>query len=240
MDEGKDALYEQFARVGKALGNPLRLMLLDLLAQAERSVEELVAASGATLGNTSAQLKALREAGLVTTRRAGNRVYYRVAGDGVVTLLTTLTTVAERQTAEVERAARAYLGDIDALEPIDREELWRRIDAGEVLVLDVRPAAEYAAGHIPAARSVPVDELAARLHELPADTEIVAYCRGPYCVYAPHAVRLLTAHGYTARPLRGGFPHWRLAGLPVDHTPAPATRRRTRRGRTRREERTIL
>jgi rhodanese-related sulfurtransferase len=220
-DEGKYELYGQFASVGKALGNPLRLILLDLLTQAERSVEDLVAASGAPLGNTSAQLKALREAGLVTTRRAGNRIYYRMAGNDVATLLTTLTAVAQRHAAEVDRAARAYLGDLNALEPIGRDELRRRIDTGEVIVIDVRPTAEYAAGHIPTARSIPVDELATRLDELHAGTEVVAYCRGPYCVYAPDAVRLLTEQGYTARPLRGGFPEWRLAGLPVE-SPASA------------------
>ncbi|MGQ0842109.1 ArsR/SmtB family transcription factor [Actinokineospora sp.] len=218
-DNAKFALYEQFAQVGKVLGNPLRLMLLDLLAQAERSVEELAAASGGTVGNTSAQLKALRQVGMVAARRAGNRIYYRVAGQDVSALLTALTTVAGQHTADVDRAARAYLGDIEALEPIDAGELRHRLDTGQAVVIDVRPEIEYAAGHIPTARSLPLPELISRLGELPADTEIVAYCRGPYCVYAPQAVRLLTGHGLPARPLRGGLPEWRLARFPVVRTP---------------------
>jgi rhodanese-related sulfurtransferase/predicted transcriptional regulator len=211
----KYALYEQFARVGKALGNPLRLMLLDLLAQAERSVDELAAAAEAAVGNTSAQLQVLRAAGLVTTRKSGNRVYYRLPRDDVAHLVTVLTTLAEHQVAEVERAARAYLGDLDGLEPVEADELRRRLDAGEVTVIDVRPAAEYSSGHIPGARNIPIDELADRLDELPASTEIIAYCRGPYCVYAARAARLLAARGYPTRLFLGGFPHWRHDGLPV-------------------------
>lgn len=212
----KYALYEQFARVGKALGNPLRLMLLDLLAQAERSVDDLAAAVAATVGNTSAQLQVLRGAGLVVARRSGNKVYYRLASDDVASLVERLTTVAERQVAEVERAARAYLGDLGGLEPVDQDELTRRLRAGEVVVVDVRPAAEYDTGHIAGARNIPIDELASRLDELPAGTEIVAYCRGPYCVFAPQAARLLGANGYSARAFRDGFPQWRRAGLPVE------------------------
>ncbi|MPZ66642.1 MAG: metalloregulator ArsR/SmtB family transcription factor [Pseudonocardiaceae bacterium] len=221
IDAGKHALYEQFARIGKTLGTPLRLVLLDLLAQTERSVDDLAATAQATVGNTSAQLQALRQAGLVATRREGNRIYYRLAGDDVLSLLTTLTRVAEQHNAEAERAAGAYLGDLDSLEPIGREELVHRLDTAQAVLVDVRPEAEYTAGHLPGARSIPIDELAARLDELPAETEIVAYCRGPYCVYAPQAARLLRQHGRAARPLHGGWADWTLAGLPTEATPQP-------------------
>jgi rhodanese-related sulfurtransferase len=211
----KTAMYEQFARVGKALANPARLELLDLLAQGERSVEELAAAAGLKVSNTSAQLRALAAAGLVSTRRDGTRVCYRLAGEEVAAFAGRAQELAASRIAEAERAARGYLGDVAALEPVARDELFRRLRTEEVLVLDVRPAAEYAAGHIPGALSVPHDQLAARLSELPAGTDIVAYCRGPYCVYAPDAVRLLRGHGFPARVLAGGLPDWRLDGLPV-------------------------
>jgi len=211
----KRALYEQFARMGKALGSPLRLLLLDLLGQAERSVEDLAAAAGAAVGNTSAQLQLLRGAGLVTARRQGSRVYYRLASDEVTDLVTAVAMFAERQLAGAERAARAYLGDLGELEPVSSQELRRRLDAGDVVVIDVRPAEEYAAGHIPAARCIPAGELAGRLGELSRDTGIVAYCRGRYCVLAPDAVRLLRERGYAARPLADGLPGWRRAGLRV-------------------------
>jgi DNA-binding transcriptional ArsR family regulator len=172
--QAKYRLYEQFARVGKALGNPLRLILLDLLAQAERSAGDLAAAAAAPLGNTSAQLQILRAAGLVDTRRDGNRIYYRLADDEVTALLDTVTGLAHRRLGEAERAARDYLGDLAALEPIRYDELRERIDRDEVIVLDVRPSAEYEAGHIPGAQNIPISELAGRLGELPADTEIAA------------------------------------------------------------------
>ncbi|MDD7967813.1 ArsR family transcriptional regulator [Actinomycetospora lemnae] len=212
----KLAMYAEFARVGQVLGNPLRLQLLDLLAQAERSVEDLATVAAATVGNTSAQLRALREAGLVVTRREGNRVYYRLVGPDVLDLLATLTRVADTRAAGAERAVRAYLGDTAGLEAIDRDELAARLRDGATVVLDVRPRAEYDAGHIPRARSMPLDELAARVDDLPADAQIVAYCRGPYCVYAPEAARLLRAAGRDARLLPGGWADWALAGLPVE------------------------
>ena len=211
----KTAMYEQFARVGKALANPARLELIDLLAQGERSVEELAGAAGMKVSNTSAQLRALAAAGLVATRRDGVRVCYRLAGEEVAAFAGHVQDFATSRLADAERAASCYLGDVAALEPVARDELLRRLRDEEVLVLDVRPAAEYAAGHISGAVNVPHDQLAARLAELPAGADIVAYCRGRYCVFAPDAVRLLRARGFSARPLDGGLPGWRLAGLPV-------------------------
>jgi rhodanese-related sulfurtransferase len=217
----KTVLYEQFARMGKALANPARLELLDLLAQGERSVEELAAAAGMRVGNTSAQLRVLAAAGLLVTRRSGARVFYRLADEQVAVFAEELKDFARGRLADVERAARDYLGDVAALEPVAREELARRLDDGDVIVVDVRPAAEYAAGHIPGAISLPHDLLAARLTqrtqlpELADGVDIVAYCRGRYCVYAPQAVRLLRERGFAARPLDGGLPEWRRAGLPI-------------------------
>jgi rhodanese-related sulfurtransferase/DNA-binding transcriptional ArsR family regulator len=204
----KTALYEHFAVVGKALGNPVRLLLLDLLAQGERKVEDLMNELGLKLSNTSAQLQVLRQAGLVATRRDGTSIYYRLAGDDVAVLIDGLRAVAETRLAAASAAAATYLGDRSGMEQITAAELRRRIKAGDVAVLDVRPPVEYQAGHIPTARSVPIEQLEHRLDELPADTEIVAYCRGPWCVYAPEAVRLLEARGYTARLFADGYPGW--------------------------------
>jgi rhodanese-related sulfurtransferase len=211
----KTAMYEQFARVGKALANPARLELLDLLAQGERGVEELAAAAGMKVSNTSAQLHALAAAGLVASRRDGVKIYYRLADEEVAAFAGRIQDFAASRIAEAERAARGYLGDVTALEPVARDELFRRLREEQVLVLDVRPPAEYAAGHIPGAINVPHDQLAARLAELPGGVDIVAYCRGRYCVFAPDAVRLLRARGFSARLLAGGLPDWRLDGLPV-------------------------
>ena len=211
----KMAMYAQFARVGKALANPVRLELLDLLAQGERSVEDLAETAGMKVSNTSAQLRTLAGAGLVASRRDGVRIYYRLADGNVSAFVGQAQDFAASRLAEAERAARNYLGDVTALEPVARDELLRRLHDGQVLVLDVRPEADYAAGHIPGAVSVPHDQLAARLTELPEGTDIVAYCRGRYCVFAPEAVRLLRARGFSARLLEGGLPGWRLAGLPV-------------------------
>ncbi|HEU5160676.1 MAG TPA: metalloregulator ArsR/SmtB family transcription factor [Streptosporangiaceae bacterium] len=204
--------------MGKALASPVRLELLDLLAQGERSVEELAAAAGMRLGNTSAQLRILAAAGLLVSRRSGARVFYRQADEQVGGFVEQLKDLAHARLAEAERAARDYLGDVAALEPIAHDELARRLDDATVVVVDVRPTAEYTAGHIPGAINLPHDLLAARLAQLPGPPDgidVVAYCRGRYCVYAPQAVRLLREHGYSARPLDGGLPEWRRAGLPV-------------------------
>jgi rhodanese-related sulfurtransferase/DNA-binding transcriptional ArsR family regulator len=211
----KHSMYAQFARVGKALANPARLELLDLLAQGERSVEDLAGTAGMKLSNTSAQLRTLASAGLVASRRDGVRIYYRLADENVSAFVGRVQDFAASRLADAELAARSYLGDVGALEPVAQDELLRRLHDGRVLVLDVRPEAEYAAGHIPGAVNVPHDQLAARLAELPGRADIVAYCRGRYCVFAPDAVRLLRDHGFSARPLQGGLPDWRLAGLPV-------------------------
>jgi len=209
----KAELYEQFARVGKALGNPLRLELLDLLAQGERSVEDLAGQAMLGLTSCSAHLQVLHHARLVVTRKQGTRVFYSLASDDVARLHASVREVAATVLAEVGPARDAHLGE--AVEEISRDELLRRAGSGQVIVLDVRPEAEYAAGHIPGAASIPVGELSSRLADLPEGPQIVAYCRGPYCVFAHDAVRLLRASGRRARRLAGGMPEWRLAGLPV-------------------------
>lgn len=216
--EAKERLLEQFAAVGKALGNPKRLELLDLLAQGPRSVEALSRAAGLGLTTCSANLQTLRQAGLVTTRRDRTRIVYALAGPDVAGLLATLRAVALAHRAETDRARLAYLGTGTATGPIDeisREELLHRAAAGDVVVLDVRPEEEYAAGHIPGAVCIPVDHLAGRLAELPPDLEVVVYCRGAFCAFAHDAVRLLHAHGRDASKLADGMLEWRLAGLPV-------------------------
>ncbi|WP_067827013.1 ArsR/SmtB family transcription factor [Actinomadura kijaniata] len=215
----KTRVYEEFAKIGKALANPARLELLDLLAQGERSVEELAQAAAMKVSNTSAQLKTLAAAGLVTARRQGAKVFYRLTDDQVVALVDQMQGFAAARSAGANRAARDYLGDVQALEPVSMQELARRIETGQVVVLDVRPPAEFAAGHLPGALNLPPGQLADRLAELadrvPPGAGIVAYCRGRYCVLAPQAVRVLREHGYSAFPLDGGLPQWRLAGLPV-------------------------
>ncbi|MCP3819425.1 metalloregulator ArsR/SmtB family transcription factor [Streptomyces sp. A3M-1-3] len=213
----KAALYDAFARTGKALSSGKRLELLDLLAQGERSVDALAKAAGLNLTTASAHLQTLKQAGLVATRRDGVRIHYRLAGDDVAALYALLRQVAHRHQAGVEPARTAYLGSVDVPEEeVGRKELLARAQAGEVVVLDVRPAEEYAAGHIPGALSIPVDQLADRIAELPDDAEIVAYCRGAYCVLAYDAVRLLNARGRRAVRLTDGMLEWRLAELPVD------------------------
>jgi rhodanese-related sulfurtransferase len=209
----KEQLFEQFAAVGKALANPKRLELLDLLAQGERSVEALAAVAELGMTTTSANLQTLRSAGLVAARREKTKVIYSLAGPDVAALFADLRAVAQTHRAETERARVAYLGG--DVEEVPAEELLRRAQTGDVLVLDVRPVEEYVAGHIPGAVSVPVDELAARLAELPDDMEVVAYCRGAYCVFAHDAVRLLRELGRPARKLVDGMLEWQLAGHPV-------------------------
>jgi rhodanese-related sulfurtransferase len=212
----KDGLYEQFARIGKAVAHPKRIELLDLLCQGERSVEVLAKTAALTVTNASAHLKVLREARLVETRPAGTKVYYRLAGESVCGLFFSMRDLAAERYAEVEMIVRDYFQARDELEPITREELMARADEGGVVVLDVRPREEYDGGHIPGAISVPLGELEGRLEELPRSAEIVAYCRGPYCVLAPQALTLLRRKGYRARRLQDGLPEWRRAGLPVE------------------------
>lgn len=214
----KHDLSAQFARVGKALSNGNRLELLEFLAQGERTVESITKVSGLTLANTSQHLQQLRQAGLVVARKEGQHVYYRLAGDDVVMLLKALRSVAERHLAEVERLVNTYLSVKDALEPIPAEELLQRVRRGLVTVLDVRPQEEYAAGHLPGAVNIPLADLEARLDQLPRQQEVVAYCRGPYCVLAYDAVAKLREKGFTARRLEEGYPEWQVAGLPVQRT----------------------
>jgi rhodanese-related sulfurtransferase/DNA-binding HxlR family transcriptional regulator len=211
----KNALFDAFAETARALASGRRAEIIDVLAQGERSVEELAGELGQSLANTSHHLRTLARAGLVDTRRDGTRIYYRLAGDRVAELWAAMRGVAVEHVAGIERLAEGYLGDRSELRTVDRQELAGLVAAGEVIVLDVRPPAEYAAGHIPGARSVPPDEVQRHLGGLPTDTEIVAYCRGPYCVYADDAVRELSRHGHRARRLEDGFPEWRRAGLPV-------------------------
>ena len=212
----KTALFDEFARAAKALASGRRLELLDVLANGERTVEVLAGEVGLTVPNTSQHLQILRQAGLVTTRREGTSVHYRLAAPEVFELWRTLRTLAASRLAEVERLAAAYLGGRDELEPLTREELARRLQDGDPpMLLDVRPAAEHAAGHLPGAVSIPVDELRRRLAELPGDREIVAYCRGPYCAFAQEAVVLLRGDGFSAWRLEDGLPDWQAAGLAV-------------------------
>jgi rhodanese-related sulfurtransferase len=216
----KDALYEGFAEVAKALASGRRAEIADLLAQGERSVDEVAAELGQSVANTSHHLRAMARAGLLTTRREGTRVYYALASERVAELWSALRDVAIDHVAGIERLAAAYLGDRDGIEVIDRDELAARLDRGQVVVLDVRPEAEYAAGHIAGARSVPIGELRRHVRALSKEAEVVAYCRGPYCVYADDAVRQLQRKGFRARRLIDGFPEWKRSGLPVAVGPA--------------------
>jgi rhodanese-related sulfurtransferase/predicted transcriptional regulator len=211
----KTALFDALARTGKALSNGKRLELLDLLAQGERSVDALAKAAGLGLTTASAHLQTLKHAGLVTTRREGTRIHYRLAGEDVAALYALLQQVARTHQAAADQARTAYLGPDDT-DHLTREELFQRVEEGSAVVIDVRPVEEYAAGHIPGALSLPLDELEARLRELPAETEVVAYCRGINCVLAHDAVRLLTARGRNAKRLADGMLEWRLAALPVE------------------------
>ena len=211
----KDELYDGFAEVAKALSSGRRTEIVDLLAQGSRSVEEIATEIDQSVANTSHHLRALSRAGLVLTRREGTRIYYGLASERVAELWSAMRDVAGEQVAGLDRLAAAYLGDRENIEEVGRDELARRLKAGELIVLDVRPPAEFAAGHITGSRSVPVAELRRHLRALPKDVEVVAYCRGPYCVYADEAVRELVRKGFRARRLIDGFPEWQRAGLPV-------------------------
>ena len=213
--EFKDRLYGQFARIGKALSSPHRLEILELLAQSERTVDSLATEIGLSLANASQHLQALRQASLVDSRKEGLFVYYRLAGAEVFELSKVLRTVAEGRLAELERLVREHFGDRADAEAVPMAELLKRARSKQVVILDTRPASEYVAGHIAGAISVPVDDLQRRLQQLTRGKEYVAYCRGPYCVYADRAVEILRANGRRARRLLEGFPEWRAAGLPV-------------------------
>jgi rhodanese-related sulfurtransferase len=211
----KDSLYTQFARLGHAVSTPKRLELLDLLSQGEKTVDQLAGQSATPLKNTSAHLRVLRQARLVETRRDGQHVWYRLADDAVAAFLAALQALGRQRYAEVREVAEAYLERRDALEPIPPDELRRRLNAGDVTLIDVRPRDEFAAGHIPGALSLPLAELAARVRQLPKRKEVIAYCRGPYCVFAVEAVELLRKRGYRARRFIEGVPAWRARGYPV-------------------------
>jgi rhodanese-related sulfurtransferase/DNA-binding transcriptional ArsR family regulator len=211
----KSALYQQLGRVAQALASGSRLQILEFVAQGERSVDALAAMAGLSVANTSKHLQALRQAGLVAARKEGLRVYYSLAGDDVVALISALRAVAEHRVAEVERLVRLWLAHRDEMEAVPAVELLERAKNGLVTVLDVRPAAEYAAGHIPGAINVPLEKLESFLSKLPKRKEVVAYCRGPYCLMSFEAVEKLRKKGWRARRLENGLPEWRAAGLPV-------------------------
>ena len=213
--EFKDALYEQFARIGKTLASPHRMELLELLAQSERTVESLASETGLSVANASQHLQALSQAALVERRKQGLFVYYRLADPAVSDLCTAVRTVAEKRLADLERLVHEHFGDRTDPQPVRMPELLDRLRSDQVIVLDARPATEYEAGHIAGAISVPVDELQDRLRSLPRTKDYVAYCRGPYCVYADRAVAWLRASGRRARRLLEGFPDWQAAGHPV-------------------------
>jgi rhodanese-related sulfurtransferase/DNA-binding transcriptional ArsR family regulator len=212
----KNNLYGLFARIGKAVSSPHRLEILDLLAQGERTVESLATEMDLSLANTSQHLQTLRQATLVDSRKEGLFVFYRLSDPAVFDLSKAVRTVAEHQLADLERLVREHFGNRTDAEPVEMDELMRRLRSKAVVVLDTRPPNEYAAGHIAGAVSVPVDSLQKQLRRLPKGREYVAYCRGPYCVYADRAVEILTSQGRRARRLREGFPEWRAAGLPVE------------------------
>lgn len=231
--EFKDSLYAQFARIGHAVASPKRLEFLDLLTQGERTVEQLAEQSTTPVKNTSAHLRELRHARLVDTRRHGTHIYYRLADHDVADFVRRMQDLGRRRLAEVEHVARLYLDDRDALEPVTLAELHRLMRDDQVTVIDVRPREEFEAGHIPGAVSIPVPELSQRVRELPRRKEVIAYCRGPYCVYALEAVTLLRKEGFRARRAERGVPEWRRSGFPVAlgaEAPARQRRRRTAKG----------
>jgi DNA-binding transcriptional ArsR family regulator/rhodanese-related sulfurtransferase len=219
--EFKDRLYGQLARLGKALSSPHRLEMLELLAQGERTVDSLATEIGLSLANASQHLQALRQAALVESRKDGLYVYYRLADPNVFELSKVIRSVAERRLAELDRLVHEHFGNRADAEPVPMAELLKRARSNQVVILDTRPASEYVAGHIPGALSVPVDDLQRRLKQLTRGKEYVAYCRGPYCIYADRAVEMLRANGRRAWRLVEGFPEWRSAGLPVSQGTEP-------------------
>ena len=213
----KNELFDELARAGRALGNGRRAEIVDVLANGDRTVEELSRQVALSVANTSQHLQTLKDAGLVAATREGTRVRYRLASPAVYRLWVALRSLAAERLPAVERLVEAYRGSRDGLEPVSSQELLARLRSGEpLLVVDVRPAEEYRAGHVPGALSIPLIELEGRLRELPSDREIVAYCRGPYCAYAPEAVRMLRGRGFRARILEDGLPEWAAAGHPVE------------------------
>jgi rhodanese-related sulfurtransferase/DNA-binding transcriptional ArsR family regulator len=214
--ERKASLYEAIGRVALALGSAGRLQILEFVAQRERSVDELAGMTGLSVANTSKHLQALRQAGLVMARKEGLRVYYSLAGDDVIALLSALREVSEHRMAEVEKLLKTWLAHRDEMEPVPAKELLERARKGLVVVLDVRPTEEFDAGHLPGAVNIPIHQLEKRLRELPKRKEVVAYCRGPYCLMSYDAVSLLRKKGIKARRLEAGLPEWRAAGLPVE------------------------
>jgi rhodanese-related sulfurtransferase/DNA-binding transcriptional ArsR family regulator len=219
----KQALFAEFANVARAVGHPHRLEILEHLAQGERGVDALSARLGLSIANASQHLQQLRRAGLVACRRDGKFILYRIADDTVLTLLSSLRQVAERNIAAVDRIVHGYFAERDNMEPVSRQDLLERMRAGLVTVLDVRPADEFMAGHLPGAKNIPLAELEARLSDLDPRHEVVAYCRGAYCVLSFEAVAKLRARGLRARRLEDGLPEWRAAGLPGERAPAPGS-----------------
>jgi len=214
----KRDVFTQLARIGTALSSSIRLEFLELLGQGERRVDDLSALTGTAVANTSQHLQKLRHAGLIVGRKQGQFVFYRIAGDRVVELLAALARTGEAHDAEIERIVRLYFFSKDDFEPVPATELLERARKGLVTVLDVRPPEEFAAGHVPGAVNIPVEDLEKRFRELPKRKEIVAYCRGPFCLMSYEAVRLLRKKGLKARRLQDGMPEWRIAGLPVERT----------------------
>jgi rhodanese-related sulfurtransferase/DNA-binding transcriptional ArsR family regulator len=215
-DPARERLYQAIGRVAAALGSAGRLQILEFVAQGERSVDALAEMTGLSVANTSKHLQALRQAGLVKARKEGLRVYYSIAGDDVSLLLSSLRGVAEHRAADVDKLLQAWLAHRDGLDPVPAREVLARLKNGLITVLDVRPAEEYAAGHLPGAINVPVDRLEKYLSKLPKRKEVVAYCRGPYCLMSFEAVEKLRKRGFKAKRLENGYPEWRAAGLPVE------------------------
>jgi len=219
----KMLLMQQFARIGKALSNPTRLEIVDLLCQGVRTVEELAQATFQSIANTSQHLQVLKQARLVESRKEGLRVYYSLADEAVCEFWRTLQKLGSLRLAEVQQVVHDYFHARDTLQPMKPAELLEGVQSGKVIILDVRPSTEYQQGHIPGAISLPLSELEVRLWELPKDAEIVAYCRGPYCVLAPAAVEILQKHGFQARRLQEGLPDWKRAGFPIERNEAAST-----------------